>query len=109
MDDKTKIAAIVALVLGILGLGAWCLPICGGPLALIGIVLGVIGVRGEGKLISIIALVLNGLALLATIANAAWGMKMAMDGQHPFVQPPPGQHAPQQPAPAQPAPSPGSP
>lgn len=100
MEDKTKIAAIVALVVGILGLGAWCIPICGGPLALIGIVLGVIGVRGEGKIISIIALALNGLALLATIANAAWGLKMAMDGQHPFMQQPAGQHAPQQPIPA---------
>ena len=102
MEDKTKLLAIISLILGILGLGAWCLPICGGPLALIGIVLGVLGVRGEGKIMAIIGLCLNGLALIATIVNAAWGMKMAMDGQHPLIggPNPPAQHAPgPQPAP----------
>jgi hypothetical protein len=108
MNDKTKLLAIISLVLGILGLGAWCLPICGGPLALAGIVLGILGVRGEGKIMAIIGLALNGLALIATIVNAAWGMKMAMDGDHPLIGPaPPGQHAPgpQPPAPTSPYPA----
>lgn len=100
MNDKTKVLAIISLVLGILGLGAWCLPICGGPLALAGIVLGVLGIRGEGKIMAIIGLALNGLALIATIVNAAWGMKMAMDGNHPLIDTtPPGQHAPAGPIP----------
>lgn len=93
MDDKGKIAAIVALVLGILGLGAWCIPICGGPLAILGIVLGILGLRSEGKIMAIIGLAMNALVLLASMGNAVWGMKMMMDGSHPFASPP-GQVAP---------------
>jgi len=94
-EDKAKKLAIASLVLGLLGLAAWCLPICGGPLAIIGIVLGVMGLKSQGRVMAIIGLVLNGLALLATIVNAAWGMKMAMDGEHPFAPAPPqGQYGP---------------
>lgn len=94
-EDKARKLAIASLVLGLLGLIGWCLPICGGPLAIVGIVLGILGLKGEGRVIAIIGLVMNGLAIVASIVNAAWGMKMAMDGEHPFVPPPPqGQYGP---------------
>ena len=73
-DDK-KGLAIASLVLGIVNLISWCLPICGGPLAIIGIILGVLGLKSTTqRTLAIIGLVLSGLGLIATIINAILGV-----------------------------------
>jgi len=96
--NRPKILAILSLVLGILGLCGWIVPLCGAPIALAAIVLGILGIGSEGKAMAIIGLVMGGLSLVATVVNMAIGAHMAMSGQNPFLRGPdgrpPGQHAP---------------
>lgn len=70
--DK-KGLAIASLVLGILNLCSWFLPICGGPMAIVGIVLGILGIKSSQKTLAIVGIVLSGLGLIATIVNAIAG------------------------------------
>jgi len=75
--DK-KGLAIASLVLGILNLCSWFLPICGGPLAIVGIILGILGIKSSQKTLAIVGIILSALGLLATIVNAIvgaiWGL-----------------------------------
>lgn len=53
-------AAIAALVLGILNLLSWCLPICGFPMSIAGIITGVIGLKSSSRGLAIAGIVLFG-------------------------------------------------
>lgn len=75
--------AIAGFVLGILNLCAWLLPVCGGPLALIGIILSALGLPSSQKTLAVIGLVLSLLGLLATIVNAAAGAVIGL--QNPEI------------------------
>ena len=79
-------AAVAALVLGIVNLFAWCLPICGLPLAIAGIVCGVLGLKSENPGMAIAGLVMSGLGLIAGIVNGAIGAYLGATGQHPLLQ-----------------------
>lgn len=70
--DK-KGLAIAGLVLGIVNLCSWFIPLCGGPLAIVGIVLSVLGLKSSQRTLAIVGIVLSGLGLLAAIVNAAFG------------------------------------
>lgn len=76
-------AAITALVLGIVNLGAWCLPICGLPLAIAGIIAGILGLKSTqrtlaviGIVLSVIGLILSGITMIAGIALLPTIMEM---------------------------------
>jgi hypothetical protein len=76
-----KVMAIASLVLGVINLCAWFFPICGIPLAAIGIVLGFLGMKDPSqKTIAIVGIVLSGLGLIAGCINAALGAYMAASG-----------------------------
>jgi hypothetical protein len=75
-SDK-KAFAIASLVLGIINLCSWFLPICGGPLALIGIVLGVVGLNSSKRGMAIAGIVLSGIGILLVLINAVAGALMA--------------------------------
>lgn len=70
--------AIASLVVGVINLCAWFLPICGLPLALVGIGLGVYAMNSRNRTMAIIGIVLSGLGLIATIINAALGAANAL-------------------------------
>jgi len=80
--------AIAALVLGCLNLLSWCLPICGLPLSIAGIVCGVMGMGSDSKKgLAIAGLVLSVLGLIASLVNAVFGAMIAMDpNNNPFAQ-----------------------
>jgi len=65
--------AIAGFVLGIINLCSWLLPICGGPLAVVGLILSILGIRSSQKILAIIGIVLSVIGLLATIINAILG------------------------------------
>jgi hypothetical protein len=71
--------AIAALIFGILNLCAWFLPIFGFPLAVVGIILGVLGIRSSQKTLAIIGIVLSALSLIATIINSLAGVALGMN------------------------------
>ena len=72
-DETRKYMAFGAIGLGVINLCAWFIPICGGPLSLIGLVLGFLGLNSEQRILAIVGLVLSGLGLLASIVNGALG------------------------------------
>ena len=77
--------AIASLVLGIIGLFAWCLPILGLPITIVGLVLGIKAISGPSRGLATAGIVLCILGLVASIANAAIGAYMGATGQHPLL------------------------
>ncbi|MHB0923603.1 MAG: DUF4190 domain-containing protein [Bellilinea sp.] len=60
-------AGTTSFILGLINLVAWCLPFCGGPLAIIGVILGVLGLKAPNRRLSIAGIVLNAIGLLLSI------------------------------------------
>jgi hypothetical protein len=76
VSDKSGLA-IGSLVCGILSLCAWLLPFCGGPIALAGIILGVLGMKSSKKSLAIAGLVMAAIGIILTIINAIAGAILA--------------------------------
>jgi hypothetical protein len=76
--------AIASLVLGIIGLFAWCLPIVGLPVTITGLVLGIKGLKSSAKGMATAGIALCILGLVASIINAAIGAYMGATGQMRF-------------------------
>lgn len=71
--------AIAALVLGIVGLLAWCLPILGYPVAIVGIIMGILGLKKTSmKGMCIAGIVMSGICLVASLVNSIAGVMMAV-------------------------------
>lgn len=70
-ENDKKGLAIASLVIGIISLCAWIVPGCNLLLALVGVILGVLGLKSSKKTLSIIGLVLCGLILLLSICYSA--------------------------------------
>jgi hypothetical protein len=87
MEETGRKEAIVSFVLGIASLIAWCIPICGAPISIVGIVLGVRGLGSTSqRAMAIVGIVLCSLGLIATLINAAVGAYLGATGQHPLLQ-----------------------
>jgi len=76
-DSKSGVA-IAGFVLGIIGMVAWLLPICGLPVTIAGIILGAMG-RGSTtrNTLATIGLVLAIIGLVLSLGNAALGASLA--------------------------------
>ncbi|NJL93505.1 MAG: hypothetical protein HC915_07115 [Anaerolineae bacterium] len=72
--------AIGALVVGIFNLCAWIFPICGCPLALVGIGLGWYGKDSEQRTLAYIGLGLSVLGLVLSLINAVLGVAIGLSG-----------------------------
>jgi hypothetical protein len=79
--ERPEWLAYIALGTGLLGVCAWFLPVLGCPVALAGIVTGILGINSKTRTLAIIGLVLCSLSLLATVANAAIGAYLGATGQ----------------------------
>lgn len=85
MQETGRTEAIIAFVLGIVSLLAWCIPICGAPVTTAGIVLGIRGLQSSSmRVMAIVGIVLSSLGLIATVVNAAVGAYLGATGQHPL-------------------------
>ena len=73
--------AVASMVIGFFGTAAWCLPLCGFPVSIVGIALGIFGLKSQKRVLAMIGLGLNILCLLLTLANGALGVYMALKGQ----------------------------
>jgi hypothetical protein len=79
--------AITAFIIGIINLCIWILPFCGGPLSIVGIVIGVLGLKSSQRILAIIGLVLSVFGLLATIANSVLWVILYFGGQYHYLTP----------------------
>jgi hypothetical protein len=77
MQETTKqLLAIAALTVGIINLCAWFVPICGIPLAMVGLILGALGVQSRQRGLAVAGIVLSGFGLLASIVGIVIGIIM---------------------------------
>ena len=70
--DK-KWFAIASLVLGVINMCSWLYPLAGGLMAVVGIVLGFLGLKSSRKTLAIIGIALSVLGGILTILNAVLG------------------------------------
>ena len=72
--------ATASLVLGIIGLIAWFLPIVGFPVTIVGLVLGIKGMKSIKRDRAVAGVVLSIIGLVATVINSALGAIMGALG-----------------------------
>jgi uncharacterized membrane protein len=77
-NSKEAKESIASLVLGLSGAFAWLLPFLGFPCTIVGLVLGVKGIKSEQRNMAIAGVVLNIVFLFATIVNASMGAFMGV-------------------------------
>jgi hypothetical protein len=65
--------AVASLILGLLSVVAWFFPVAGVPIAIAGIVTGIIGVSSANPSLAVLGITLSSIGLVASIANAAIG------------------------------------
>jgi hypothetical protein len=85
VDSSKNRKAEVGLVLGIVSLLAWLIPLIGLPVAIIGLVYGIKGLKSLNHRAAVIAIILGSVGLVASIANASIGAYQGATGQHPLV------------------------
>ena len=73
--------AVASLVLGLVSIVAWCLPIAGLPVSIVGIVMGVKGLKSNRRGMAITGLILSCIFLVLTLVNAAVGAYLGATGR----------------------------
>lgn len=73
--------AVCSLTCGMVSLVGWILPICGGPTSLVGLVVGIQGLRGRMPGVAVAGLLLSGLGMALAMANATLGALMFLGAQ----------------------------
>lgn len=74
-EEKTGLS-IASMVLGIIGFVAWCLPILGFPVTIVGIILGIIGMKKGGRGMAIAGIIMCSITFLITLINSILGAAM---------------------------------
>lgn len=72
-EDEEKGMSIASMVLGIIGFVAWCLPIAGYPVTIVGLVLGIKGMKKGGKRMAIAGIIMCSITLALTLINSVLG------------------------------------
>lgn len=62
-----KNVAMASALLGLIGLFAWLSPVIGGPISVVGLLLGIKGTAGEKKAVAVAGMVMSLLGLVAAI------------------------------------------
>ena len=71
-------------VLGLVNLITWFIPLVGLPLSIWGLVASIKALRQGGGGLAITGLILNSIALILTLVNAAVGAYLGATGRHPL-------------------------
>jgi hypothetical protein len=72
--------AIASLVLGIASLLAWIYPVFGLPIAILGLIAGILGRRSPRRGLAKWGIVTSSIGLVATLINAVWGAIITLRG-----------------------------
>lgn len=81
VTEEKKGLSIASMILGICGLLAWCIPCCGYPVTITGLILGIVGIKKGGKGMAIAGIILSAITLLLTLGNSALGAYLGATGQ----------------------------
>lgn len=73
--------SIASMVLGIVGFIAWCIPLLGFPVTIVGLILGILGIKKGGKGMAIAGIIMCSITLGLTIVNSALGAYLGATGQ----------------------------
>ena len=80
-EAKHNGKAIASMVLGIVGLVAWLIPLFGAPITIIGLVLGIYGLRSSNRGMATAGVIMCIIGLVATTVNASIGAYLGCTGQ----------------------------
>lgn len=80
VQEEKKGMSIASLVLGICGFLAWCIPLFGYPVTIVGIIMGVLGMKKGGKGMAIAGIICSVISLILTIINSVAGAALAVNG-----------------------------
>lgn len=80
-QPENKGQSIASLVLGCIGLVAWCIPLFGYPVTIVGLILGVTGRNKGGKNLAVAGIILCTITLVLTLINSIAGAYMGLTGQ----------------------------
>lgn len=78
---EKKGMSIASMVLGICGFIAWCLPLIGYPVTIVGLILGIIGIKKGAKGMAVAGIIMCSITLVLTIINSALGAYLGATGQ----------------------------
>lgn len=78
--------AVASLVVGLVSMTAWLLPICGLPLSITGLVLGILARDSTKKGMAITGVVLSIVALVLSIINSVIEVYLGLNGYKGFLQ-----------------------
>lgn len=71
---EQKGMSIASLVLGCCGFIAWCIPLFGYPVTIVGIILGAIGMKKGGRGMAIAGIICSSITLVLTLINSVAGV-----------------------------------
>ncbi len=77
--------ATASVVLGAIGLLAWFIPLFGAPITIVGLIMGIKGLKSAKRGRAIVGIVLSVIGLILTVINAGIGAYLGATGQHPIV------------------------
>lgn len=74
---EQKGMSIASMVLGIIGILAWCIPCCGYPIGITGLILGIVGRKKGGKSYALAGIICSIICLVASLINSILGAMSA--------------------------------
>lgn len=77
--------ATAGMVLGICGMLAWCIPLFGLPVTIVGLVLSMKGLKSTNRGQAMAGVILSIIGLVFSAVNAGIGAYMGATGQNPIV------------------------
>lgn len=80
-NPEKKGMSIASMILGIVGFFAWCIPLFGFPVTIVGLILGICGIKKGGKGMAIAGIICCVITLILTIINSALGAYLGATGQ----------------------------
>lgn len=73
--------AITSLAMGIFSCLAWLFPLCGLPISVLALILGIVGINSSKRNLAIAGIVMSAIGLILTIINSLMGAYLGYTGQ----------------------------
>lgn len=78
---EKKGMSIASMVLGICGFVAWCIPLIGYPVTIVGLILGIVGRKKGGKGMALAGIIMCSITLAFTLINSIVGAYLGATGR----------------------------